>query len=61
MRELRFEDYADAFAITEDILRKQDSGVAARLYCLVAEESGLRLGCLFITSSPSLSRKTKHW
>jgi GNAT superfamily N-acetyltransferase len=48
MRELaEFEDYADAFAITEDILRKQGFRRSPPdFYCLVAEESGILTGLL---------------
>src|SRR5207249_10757591 len=48
MRELaEFEDYADAFAITEDILREQGFRQSPPdFYCLVAEESGTLTGML---------------
>src|SRR5438105_1427213 len=48
MRELaEFEDYADAFAITEDILREQGFRQSPPdFYCLVAEESGILTGLL---------------
>ena len=48
MRELaEFEKYADAFAITEDILREQGFRRSPPdFYCLVAEESGILTGLL---------------
>src|SRR5438067_12051202 len=48
MRELaEFEDYADAFAITEDILREQGFRQSPPdFYCLVAEESEILTGLL---------------
>ena len=48
MRDLaEFEKYADAFAITEDILREQGFRRSAPdFYCLVAEESGRLTGLL---------------
>jgi GNAT superfamily N-acetyltransferase len=48
MRELaEFEKYAEAFAITEDILREQGfRRTPPDFYCLVAEESGILTGLL---------------
>ena len=48
MRELaRFERYADAFAVTEEVLRKQGFRRSSPdFYCLVAEEKGELLGLL---------------
>src|SRR5205807_8546352 len=48
MRELaRFEKYADAFAVTEEVLREQGfRHLPPDFYCLVAEEDGQLLGLL---------------
>jgi GNAT superfamily N-acetyltransferase len=48
MRELaRFEKYADAFAVTEEVLREQGfRHLPPDFYCLIAEENGEPLGLL---------------
>jgi N-acetylglutamate synthase-like GNAT family acetyltransferase len=63
MRELaEFEKYADAFAITEEILREQGFRRSPPdFHCLVAEENGRLIGLLVITSLPSLIGQNRTW